>query len=361
MNSSNKDELLGRDIEELEEYMKGMGEAPFRARQIFKWIYSKEVNSFRDMSDLPQDLRRKLEGTAQVSIPRVLKQRVSADGTRKYLLELRDKKRIETVLIPQGQGKDSRYTICVSTQVGCPIGCSFCATGQSGFQRNLDYYEIVGQVLGSKRELKRKLKTNEENIISNVVYMGMGEPFLNYEEMVKSIRMLNHPKALNIGQRHITISTCGEVQGIKRIAHEGMQVTLAVSLHASYDELRNHLVPLNRKYPLSALKEAIEYYISVTNRRVTFEYVMLDEVNISRQDAEKTIELIKPWLANVNLIPYNDVVSLGYKKPSPFKIQQFYHWLRDGGINVTVREEKGSDIMAACGQLRSDYGNIMRN
>ena len=357
----NKDELLGKDIEELESYMISIGEAAFRARQIFKWIYSKEVNSFYDMSDLPRELRKKLDTMAQISIPRVLKQRVSQDGTRKYLLELRDKKRIESVLIPQGSGKNSRYTICVSTQVGCPIGCSFCATGQAGFQRNLDYFEIVGQVLGSRRELKRKLKSNEENLISNVVYMGMGEPLLNYNEMIKSIYMLNHPKGLGIGQRHITVSTAGEASGIKRLADEGMQITLAVSLHACDDTLRNHLVPLNRKYPLSALRDAIEYYISVTNRRVTFEYVLLDEVNMSKRDARNMIRLLKPLLANVNLSPYNEVDGLDYTKPSPPRIQQFFAWLAEGGLNVTLREEKGSDIMAACGQLKASYSKMYRN
>ncbi len=353
MNSSIKDELLGKNMEELQDYMMEIGEPAFRGRQLFKWIYSKEINSFYDMSDLPRELRKKLDLTARISIPRVLKQRVSADGTRKYLLELRDKKRIETVLIPQGQEKDSRYTICISTQVGCPIGCSFCATGQAGFQRNMDYHEIIGQVLGSKRELKRKLKTDEENIISNVVYMGMGEPFLNYDEMIKSIQMINHPKGLNIGQRHMTVSTSGEVNGIRKLAREELQVTLAVSLHACDDELRNHLVPLNRKYSLDVLKDAIEYYISETNRRVTFEYVMLDEVNIRKLDADNMIKLVKPLLANVNLIPYNEVIGLSFKKPSRQKILQFYSWLMEGGINVTVREEKGADIMAACGQLRS--------
>lgn len=356
MSSSTKYELLGKSMEELQDYMMELGEPAFRGRQLFKWIYSKEINSFYDMSDLPRDLRKSLDSIARISIPRVLKQRVSADGTRKYLFELGDKKKIETVLIPQSEEKDRRYTLCVSTQVGCPIGCSFCATGQAGFQRNMDYYEIIGQVLGSKRELKRKLKTDEENIISNVVYMGMGEPFLNYDEMIKSIQMLNHPKGLNIGQRHITVSTSGEVNGIRRLAHEPMQVTLAVSLHAGDDQLRNQLVPLNRKYPLGALKDAIEYYISQTNRRVTFEYVMLDEVNISRRDAENIIKLVNPLLANVNLIPYNEVVGLNFKKPPKAKIQLFSSWLMEAGINVTVRDEKGADIMAACGQLRSDPG-----
>ncbi len=354
MISPTKDELLGKSMEEIQEYLLEMGEPAFRGRQLFKWIYSKEINSFYDMSDLPGELRKNLDLRARISIPRVLKQRVAGDGTRKYLLELRDKKRVETVIIPQGPEKDRRYTLCISTQVGCPVGCSFCATGQAGFQRNMDSYEIIGQVLGSKRELKRKLKTNAENIISNVVFMGMGEPFLNYEQVIKSIRMINHPKGLNIGQRHITVSTSGEVSGIKRLAHEDLQVTLAVSLHACDDELRNQLLPLNRKYPLHDLLDAVEYYIAETNRRVTFEYVMLDEVNISRRDADNLISLVKPLLANVNLIPYNEVVGLSFKKPSSAKIQQFCNYLLESGLNVSVREEKGADIMAACGQLKAE-------
>jgi len=357
MDAKIKEELLGKTIEELEQYLLALEEPAFRGRQIFKWIYQKETNSFYDMSDLSRELRKRLEMEARISIPRVLKQRVSVDGTRKYLLELGDKKRIETVLIPQTRDKNSRYTLCISTQVGCPVGCAFCATGQSGFQRNMDYFEIVGQVLGSKRELKRKLKTSDEDIISNIVYMGMGEPFLNYDEVIKSIHMLNHPRGINIGQRHMTVSTSGEAHGIKRFAQEKLQVTLAVSLHACDNQLRDKLVPMNRKYSLSVLKDAIEYYISETNRRVTFEYVMLDEVNISRRDAENMIKLVKPLLANVNLIPYNEVVDLEFRKPAKQKIQQFASCLLDAGLNVSIREEKGADIMAACGQLSSKKRN----
>jgi 23S rRNA (adenine2503-C2)-methyltransferase len=258
-------------------------------------------------------------------------------------------------LIPHSQAKDSKYTLCISTQVGCPIGCSFCATGQSGFQRNMEYYEIIGQVLGSSRDLKKKLKNPDENLISNIVYMGMGEPFLNYEATIKSIKMLNHPKGINIGQRHITVSTSGEVKGILRFAKEMMQVTLAVSLHACNDQLRNTLVPINRKYPLKDLMEAIEKYITISGRRVTFEYIMLDGINISRQDADDMIKLVKPLLANINLIPYNEIIDLPYKKPAPSNVQKFFNWLKDGGLNVVIREEKGADILAACGQLRADY------
>lgn len=351
MKLNDKFELLGLGREQLEDYVLSIGEPSFRGRQIHQWIYKKEVGSFYDMSDLPRDLRERLDAMAVVSIPRVLKQRVAGDGTRKFLVEFQDKKRVETVLIPHNEGKDSRYTICVSTQVGCPVRCAFCATGQSGFHRNLKHYEMVGQFLGSSRELKRRLKTYPEPLITNVVYMGMGEPLLNYDEVVRSIHTLNDPRGINIGQRHITVSTAGEADGIERLAQEGLQITLAVSLHACDDELRNHLVPMNRKYPLKNLLCAVERYAERTHRRVTFEYVMLDNVNTSKKDAENMVKLVKPLLANVNLIPYNEVKGLPYRKPEPQTIKQFAAWLLEGGLNVTLREEKGADIEAACGQL----------
>jgi len=346
-----KTELLGLDITALEQYLTSLGEPRFRAKQIYTWIYRKEVSSFYDMSDIPKELRFRLDELAEVSIPRVLKQRLSKDGTRKFLLEMKDKKKVETVIIPQSRDKNTQYSICISTQVGCPIGCSFCATGLSGFQRNLQAYEMAGQVLGSRRELAKKLKANGEQSITNVVYMGMGEPMLNFDEVLKSIYILNDHKGINIGQRHITISTAGEVKGIERLAEEDLQVTLAISLHACNNELRDQLIPLNRKYPLEMLMNSVANYIKHSNRRVTFEYIMLDEVNIRREDATAMVKLIKPLLANVNLIPYNEVSGLEFKKPSPFKIRQFYNWLVDGGLNVTLREERGADIEAACGQL----------
>ncbi len=350
MNMPQKTELLGMDSNNFELYLQSLGEPRFRASQIHTWIYRKAVSSFYEMSDIPKQLRARLDAEAQVSIPRVLKQRVSADGTRKFLFEMNDKKKIETVVMPQGRDKDSRFSLCISTQVGCPVGCLFCATGQSGFQRNLKAYEMVGQLLGSRREMARKLKTDEE-LITNVVYMGMGEPMLNYDEMIGSIFILNDHKGINIGQRHITISTCGEAMGIRRLAEENLQVTLAVSLHAGNDTLRDVLIPLNRKYPLKELLEAVHFYIERTNRRVTFEYIMLDDMNIGAGDAQALIKLIKPLLANINLIPYNEVSGLEYKKPSSAKIRHFYNLLADGGLNVTLRDERGADIEAACGQL----------
>jgi 23S rRNA (adenine2503-C2)-methyltransferase len=351
MDMENKTELLGMDLKNLEDYLLSLGEPRFRASQIYTWIYRKEVSSFYDMSDMPKELRSRLNEIAVISIPRVLKQRVSKDGTRKFLMEMNDKKRVETVIIPQSHDKDTRYSLCISTQVGCPVGCSFCATGQSGFQRNLLAYEMVGQVLGSRRELAKRLKARDEQLMTNVVYMGMGEPMLNFDEMLKSVQLLNDHRGIDIGQRHITISTAGEVRGIEKLAETDLQVTLAISLHACNNELRDQLIPLNHKYPLEMLMQAVRAYIAHSHRRVTFEYIMLDGVNISANDAAAMIKLIKPLLANVNLIPYNEVSGLDFKKPPAAKIKQFYNWLVNGGLNVTLREERGADIEAACGQL----------
>ncbi|MGI6451994.1 MAG: 23S rRNA (adenine(2503)-C(2))-methyltransferase RlmN [Syntrophomonadaceae bacterium] len=361
MEDDRKTELLSLDIDELEDFMQSVGQPRYRGRQVFKWIYHKGVSSFYEMSDIPKRFRYELDEIAKISIPRVLKQRVSSDGTRKFLLELEDKKRIETVIIPHNNNdKNTSYTLCISTQVGCPVGCSFCATGASGFQRNLRAFEIVGQYLGSVRELKKKLRkiSSDQQLITNVVYMGMGEPLLNYNETIESIRVLNNPRGINLGQRHITISTCGEIPGIKRLAREPLQVTLAISLHASNNHLRSQIIPLNRKYPLEDLMEAVSYYISLTNRRVTFEYVLLDGINTSAEDAQNLVKLVKPLLCNVNLIPYNEVEGLGYKKPSNQTALQFFDQLSEAGINVTFRQEKGADIEAACGQLRLESKGI---
>ncbi len=346
-----KKQLLGLSLNELQDYITELGQPAFRARQIYKWIYEKQTASFYEMSDISRKFRQQLDEIAVVSIPRVLKQKVSSDGTRKFLMELDDKKKIETVVIPQSTEKNTRYSLCISTQVGCPVGCQFCATGSSGFQRSLEAYEMIGQFLGSKRELMKRLKQNDENIISNVVYMGMGEPFFNYDQVMSSIRVLIDPQGVNLGQRHITVSTAGEASGIERLAREDLQVTLAISLHACNDELRDKLIPLNRKYPLKKLMQAVSEYIEITNRRVTFEYIMLNEINIGKQDAQQLIKIVKPLLANVNLIPYNEVEKLPFKKPSGYDVRQFYQWLVDGGLNVTIREEHGNDIEAACGQL----------
>lgn len=346
-----KTELLGLNRLELEDYMASLGQPRFRGRQLHRWIYIKDTSSFYEMSDIPREIRQQLDEKASISIPRVLKQRVSEDGTRKFLMEMNDKKKVETVLIPQEENPGRRYTLCVSSQVGCPLRCAFCATGQGIYQRNLAAHEIVGQVLGSRRELKRRLKNYQEPLLTNVVYMGMGEPLLNYDEVIRSIHIINDPRGIQIGQRHITISTCGEARGILRLAEEGLQVTLAISLHACNDALRDQLVPINKRYPLKDLMSAVKTYVDKTGRRVTFEYIMLDGVNIGQTDAENMAKLVKPILANVNLILYNEVDGLPYRRPDLHRVKQFYGWLSEAGLNVSIRQEHGSDIEAACGQL----------
>jgi 23S rRNA (adenine2503-C2)-methyltransferase len=349
---TDKIEFLGQSLPQLEQTLERLGQPKFRARQIYKWIYQKEVASFYAMSDLPRELRDTLNQQAQISIPRVLKQKISDDGTRKFLFELADKKKVETVLIPQNNAKKPRYTLCVSSQVGCPIGCGFCATGRSGFFRNLEAAEIVGQVLSSRREVNQRLKAGpEEKLITNVVYMGMGEPLLNYEPVVTSVHLLNDHKGIDIGQRHITISTSGEARGIEKLAEEGLQVTLAVSLHAANDRLRDQLVPMNRKYPLRDLVAALKGYLLKTGRQVTVEYLLLDGVNTAQSDVDDLAALLKFLPVNINLIPYNEVEGTNFRKPSRVKSLRFYQALRRYGLPVTLREEKGADIAAACGQL----------
>lgn len=351
-----KIELVGMNRTELEKFLEGLGEKRFRGRQVYRWVYRNKVFSFEEMSDLPVALRALLAETALISLPEKIQHRVSQDGTQKLLLRLKDEKTIEMVVIPQSSAGGSRYTACVSSQVGCPVGCGFCATGRSGFERNLEVHEIVGQVLLAAHLVAVQGRQNlapEGRGLTNVVFMGMGEPFLNYQAVVKAIRLVTDNEGINIGQRHITVSTAGEVQGIRRLAEEGLQVTLAVSLHAARDELRNALVPMNRKYPLSQLRDALQYYTERTGRRVTLEYTLLDKVNTSREDALRLTQFARSLLVNINLIPYNEIGQTGYKSPNKAVINEFRRWLAEAGINTVVREEKGSDIEAACGQLRA--------
>ncbi|NLW45267.1 MAG: 23S rRNA (adenine(2503)-C(2))-methyltransferase RlmN [Syntrophomonadaceae bacterium] len=348
-----KTELLGLSLQETEEVINGLGLPRFRARQIYHWLYKHQVHSFYQMSNLPKELRHFLDQKASITVPRVVKSRVSRDGTRKFLLELGDKKRIETVAIPQSRAAGTKYTICLSSQVGCPIGCTFCATGQSGFERDLTAGEITGQAVAVERELKQKEKPVSGNrLIANVVFMGMGEPLLNLDAVLKAISIINDEQGIGIGQRHITISTAGFIPGIKVLAETGLQVTLAVSLHATTDEVRNRIVPMNRRYGLEELLQAVSYYNQKTGRRVTFEYLLLDGVNSSIQDAYRLSQMVKPLLANVNLIPYNPIEGSDYNRPAQDTITRFMACLAREGVNVTLREEMGADIKAACGQLR---------
>lgn len=348
-----KTELLGMSREKIEDFAVRLGEQRFRGRQIYRWIYKRNVSSFYDMSDLPKDLRQKFDETASVSVPKVVKARTSRDSTRKFLLELNDRKRIETVVIPQRWNQGKKFTACISTQVGCPLGCTFCATGHSGYERDLTVGEIVGQVLVAEREIIRREKYNEDSrAVSNLVFMGMGEPLLNLDAVLEAIHLINDDTGINIGQRHITLSTAGFIPGINRLKEEDLQITLAVSLHAADDELRSRIVPLNRKYPLKELMPAVADYADHTGRRVTFEYVLLEGINTSIEDAARLARLVKPILANVNLIPYNHVDGIGYSTTETETARRFMAELESQGITATLREEMGADIEAACGQLR---------
>lgn len=341
-----KTELIGMSLTELEDFLEAMGEKRFRGRQVYRWIYRNRVRSFAEMTDLPRGIREELAKTACLTLPCILQERISEDGTRKLLLQLKDRKTIEMVIIPHQVTGGTRYTACISSQVGCPVRCRFCATGASGFERNLEVYEIVGQAL-----------LGLQWGISNVVFMGMGEPLLNYQAVLRTVGLLIDHQGINIGQRHITISTAGEARGIRWLAGEGLQVTLAVSLHSARDELRDVLVPLNRKYPLAVLREALNFYQGKTRRRVTLEYVLLDKVNTGWEDAQALIQFTRGLLVNVNLIPYNEVEFGEYRCPQREVIDRFKMWLTRAGVNVTLREEKGADIEAACGQLKTKKVN----
>lgn len=317
---------------------------PFQGRQIFCWIHQKQVFDFEAMTNLSKALRTHLsEQYAAVQMTPLEVQESAVSGTKKVLLGLPDGDSVESVLI---RDRD-RITLCVSSQVGCPLKCAFCATGQAGFTRNLSAGEIVEQALFLLAG------ENLEGRTPNIVYMGMGEPFWNYDEVIKSIRLFMDENGLNIGARKITVSTVGEVKGIERFAEEDWQVRLSISLHAANDALRSRLVPLSRKYPLGRLREAIELYLSKTGRQITFEWTLLDGVNDSLDDARELVEYIGELKAVVNLIPWNPVPGMDFRPSPDSRCDAFLEALNTAGVKVTLRREKGQDIDAACGQLRS--------
>jgi 23S rRNA (adenine2503-C2)-methyltransferase len=317
----------------------------FRGNQIFQWIHAKKVFQFDAMTDLGKDLRRQLDQTAIASPLIPLRDHQSASGTKKVLFRLQDNETVESVLL---RDRD-RSTLCISSQVGCPLRCSFCATGLSGYTRNLTPGEIAAQALHLLAGEDMGART------PNIVYMGMGEPFRNYDNVVKSIQLLMHPKGLNIGARKITVSTAGEVPEIRRFAEEPWQVRLSVSLHAADNAKRNILVPLNKRYPLEKLIPAIEFYCDKTGRQMTFEWTLLEGVNDTPDDAKHLAELAAPIKAFVNLIPYNPVSGLPYHAPSAQRSAAFAEMLRTRGVQATLRKERGQDIDAACGQLRRQH------
>jgi len=340
------DDLKNLTLKELEQVLKGWQASSFHARQIFNWLYKKGINDFTLMSDLPENLRLRLKSNFSIVSFKAAEEFKSIDGTRKFLLTLQDDNRIETVLIPS----EKRSTGCLSTQAGCKFACSFCASGMSGFKRNLSCGEIIEEALFLKSE-------SEGNRLTHLVLMGTGEPLDNYDSVLKAIRIINSPEGLQLGARHITISTCGVVPGIKKLADEGLQIELSVSLHAADDKLRSRLMPVNKKYPLKALIAACGDYIRKTNRQVTFEYVLIKGLNSDLQNAQKLSILLKGLkAAKVNLIPSNPVGEFKVQPPSKEEIVAFRDYLMLQKIPATIRKPRGEDIQAACGQLRLRYG-----
>lgn len=326
--------------EELETFFINHGEKKFKATQIFKWIYEKRVLSYDEMTDIKKDTLEFLK--KELPIKRVELIKVERDkDVNKYLFELEDEEHIEAVLMRHDYGN----SICVSSQVGCNMGCKFCESGRRKKVRNLKSGEIVSQVLEVEKDIKER--------ISHVVMMGIGEPFDNYDEIIKFIKIINDPKGLAIGSRHITVSTSGIIPKIKEFSNLDLQVNLAISLHAPNDKLRTSIMPINKAYPLKELVTEVKEYLKKTNRRVTFEYVLLKDVNDTIECAKELVKLIKNINCYVNLIPYNETQNIEYERSNMFQIMKFYDILKKENINVTIRKEFGSQISAACGQLRS--------
>ena len=339
-----KPSIYSLRLEDLQSWVEQQGEKPFRATQIFEWLYKKRVASFEEMTNIPKALRERLDEHFVITTLKTLVQQTSKDGTMKFLFELHDGYSIETVLMRHDYGN----SICVTTQVGCRIGCTFCASTLGGLKRNLQAGEIVAQVVKVQKALD---ETNER--VSSIVVMGIGEPFDNYDELMKFLKIVNHPKGLHIGARHITVSTSGIIPKIYQFADENMQINFAISLHAPNTELRTKLMPINRAYKLPELMEAVRYYIEKTGRRVTFEYGLFGGVNDQIEHAEELAQLIKGLKCHVNLIPVNYVPERNYVRTPREQIFAFERTLKEHGINVTWRREQGHDIDAACGQLRA--------
>ncbi|MGD2052630.1 MAG: 23S rRNA (adenine(2503)-C(2))-methyltransferase RlmN [Gammaproteobacteria bacterium] len=338
--------LLDLDRPGLEDYFAELGEKTFRASQVIQWIHQKAVTDVQQMSNLSQALRNHLQANTVIHMPEVVYDATSTDGTRKWLLQLDDGNRIETVYIPE----DDRGTLCVSSQVGCALDCSFCSTGRRGFNRNLGTAEIISQVWLATRLIDEEKKPGRK--VTNVVLMGMGEPLLNFDNVVRAVRLMMDDFAYGLSKRRVTVSTAGVVPAIDRLG-DVLDMRLAVSLHAPDDELRNSLVPLNRKYPLTELMAACRRFIEKQNARsrITFEYVLLDGVNDTDQHARELIRLVKGIPTLMNLIPFNPFAGSGYRTSPVKRVERFNKILADAGITTVVRRTRGDDIDAACGQL----------
>jgi 23S rRNA (adenine2503-C2)-methyltransferase len=329
-------------LDELQIFLESLGLPAYRASQIFNWIYQKKVIEWDEMTNLPdKTIRQLVDLGVALNALAFDSQVTAADGTTKFLFELSDRQRVESVLIPETE----RNTICFSTQVGCGMGCAFCATGKNGLTRNLTTAEIVDQIV--------RVEVITGKHLTNLVAMGQGEPLANYEALLKAIRIMNHPKGLGIGARRITISTCGIVPAILKLAQEPFQVNLAISLHAATDPLRNQLMPINKSFPLNELITASRSYIKATGRRITYEYTLINGVNDRPGDRENLIKLLAGMLCHVNLIPFNQIPDTEFSRSKTGVIKEFALALNQAGIETTVRKERGSLLTAACGQLRN--------
>ncbi|MFZ9035000.1 MAG: 23S rRNA (adenine(2503)-C(2))-methyltransferase RlmN [Francisellaceae bacterium] len=340
--------LMNFSLIELEQYFSSIHQKPFRARQVFKWIHQKGVTDFTKMSDLSKDLRAGLSEVAEIVRPEVLLSKPSADGTHKWLIQVAGGSLIETVFIPEG----SRGTLCVSSQVGCTLNCSFCSTGKQGFNRNLTTAEIIGQVFTAVRSLSENDGEHDRRV-TNVVMMGMGEPLMNFDAVVSAMNIMMDDFGYGLSKRRVTLSTSGVVPRIYELL-EKSDVSLAVSLHAPVDELRNILVPINKKYPLSELMAACRLYAQKgPHKEITFEYTLIDGVNDELSHAKGLVDLLikEAVPAKINLIPFNPYPGTDYKKPSNNRIHRFQQCLMNHGFIATIRKTRGDDIDAACGQL----------
>jgi len=342
--------LIDLTSEQLQKLVISMGEPAYRAKQLLSGIYRRLAFSFNEMTDLPASFREKLQHKVSLHSLTMVEEMTSRDGTIKTLFSLADGSTIEATLMPYpAQGGRTHHTTCVSTQVGCPIGCPFCATGQQGFERNLTPGEIIDQVL----YFARKLKDRGSGSIDNIVFMGMGEPLANYDALWQAIEMLNSPDGFRLAARSMTISTAGLVPQIDRLSKANLQVGLAISLHASNNALRDKLVPLNRRYPLEQLIPAVREYFRRTGRRPSFEYILFDRINDSPEDAHALAELLSGLTCHVNLIPANPTGSADFQPPAHGRVLAFQREVKSLGITCTLRRRKGIDIAAGCGQLRS--------
>ncbi|ASY30629.1 23S rRNA (adenine(2503)-C(2))-methyltransferase RlmN [Taylorella equigenitalis] len=349
-----KQNLIGLDYTALTELVAKWGHKPFRAKQLMNWIHQKGESNFSNMTNLANDFRKNLAEFAEISVPKELTKQVSTDGTTKWLFDVQNNNAIETVFIPE----DDRGTLCISSQAGCTVACRFCSTGHQGFNRNLTTSEIIGQVWLARKEILNSStdiqKLPGDRVISNVVFMGMGEPLLNYDQVLPAVKMLVDQNAYGLSRRRVTVSTSGVIPFMDKLSQD-CPVALAVSLHAPNDALRDQLIPLNKKYPLKELIDACNRYIEFAPRDfITFEYIMLEDVNDTDIHANQLIEICREVKSKVNLIPFNPFPESGLKRSSSQRVKAFSAILNDAGIVATTRKTRGDDIDAACGQLAGD-------